>query len=231
MLLRVSEQQQRWSKRQTGTTMDQKTMLALLRQRGIKDDRVLDAMQKVPRHHFVPEDRARSAYRDAALPIGHQQTISQPYIVALMTEALELIPGERVLEIGTGSGYQAAILAEMGVEVYTVERIPELQTEAQQRLAELGYKVHCKVADGYAGWPENGPYDAIIVTAATPEIPDPLLAQLDDAGRMVIPVGQVGGAQTLWKVINQNGQFRKINMGAVAFVPFVSDELGTEGRF
>ncbi len=205
---------------------NRESMVQLIRRRGVEDERVLQAMARVPREVFVegPIDRA---YGDFALPIAHQQTISQPYIVALMSEALELKPGDRVLEIGTGSGYQAAILAEMGMEVYTIERIPELQEAAQRRLEELGYKVHAKQADGYDGWQAFAPYQGIIVTAAAPEIPQPLIDQLAEGGRMVIPVGERGTYQILWKIVLENGQIRKINLGSVAFVPFVSEDLGT----
>jgi protein-L-isoaspartate(D-aspartate) O-methyltransferase len=204
-----------------GAEMTQTDMVALIRQRGIRDRRVLDAMATVPRHKFVPEARRSYAYGDHPIPIGHGQTISQPYIVALMSEALALSEGERVLELGTGSGYQAAILAAMGVEVYTVERIPELYETAQARLEALGYTVHCKLADGSDGWSEFAPYDAIIATAAPRRVPQPLFAQLADGGRMVIPVGPPGGYQTLWKFIKQGETLDKVDMGGVAFVPFV----------
>ncbi|MGC9521154.1 MAG: protein-L-isoaspartate(D-aspartate) O-methyltransferase [Anaerolineae bacterium] len=210
--------------------MDRQEMINLIRRRGVEDERVLSAMATVPRHEFVPESRARSAYDDYAQPIGHQQTISQPYIVALMTEALDLEPGDKVLEIGTGSGYQAAVLDEMGMEVYTIERIPELYEEAKSRLERLGYTVRCKRADGFEGWRDRAPFDGIIVTAAAPEIPQPLIDQLADGGRMVIPVGRPGSFQTLWKIIKEDGQIQKIDLGGVAFVPFVSEDLGTKPR-
>lgn len=201
--------------------MTQRAMLDLLRLRGIRDPRVLAAMEAVPRHRFVPEAQQNAAYGDYPLPIGYQQTISQPYIVALMTEALELTPGERVLEIGTGSGYQAAVLAEMGMEVYTIERVPELATSAQRLLEELGYTVHCRAGDGYHGWEAYAPFDAIIVTAAATEIPEPLVDQLREGGRMVIPLGPQHGYQTLWKIHKKGGSLHKTNLGGVAFVPFV----------
>ncbi len=207
--------------------MDRQAMVQLIRRRGVKDERMLRAMGIVPRHEFVPTVDVASAYGDFALSIGCQQTISQPYIVALMTEALELEPGNRVLEIGTGSGYQAAVLAEMGMEVYSIERIPELHQETQERLARLGYDVHLKLGDGYKGWAEFAPYDGIIVTAAAPEIPPPLLAQLAEGGRLVIPVGRRPAFQTLWKVIKQKDKIRKIDLGGVAFVPFISQDLGS----
>ena len=165
-------------------------MVELIRRRGVKDQRVLNAMLKVPRHLFVPPELVDRAYDDCPLPIGKGQTISQPYIVALMTEALELDEDSRVLEIGTGSGYQAAILAEIAKEVYTVERIPELLERAEKTIRSLGYtNVHFKLGNGTMGWEEEAPFDAIIVTAAAPEIPEPLVEQLKVGGRMVIPVG------------------------------------------
>ena len=165
-----------------------------LEARGIQDPQVLEAMRKVKRHRFTPPLLASFAYRDSPLPIGHRQTISQPYIVAYMTEALQLTSEDRVLEIGTGSGYQAAILAEIVREVYTIEIIPELAEEAAKRLTELGYRnVHVKTGDGYEGWPEYQPFDAIIVTAAPETIPQKLVEQLEGSqGRMILPVGSQG---------------------------------------
>jgi len=162
-----------------------------IRARGVHDKQVLQAMEKVPRHLFVPEDLRDQAYEDGPLPIGYGQTISQPYVVAYMTEQLELDGDEKVLEIGTGSGYQAAILAEIAREVYTIEIIPELGKRAEKTLQELGYKnVHVRIGDGYLGWPEEAPFDAIIVTAAPEKIPQPLIDQLKVGGRMIIPVGE-----------------------------------------
>ncbi len=169
---------------------ERKALVESIKRRGIKDERVLQALLKVPRHLFVPEDLVHNAYVDAPLPIGMGQTISQPYIVALMTEALEIDENSRVLEIGTGSGYQAAILAEIAKEVYTVERIPQLLERAQKILKSLGYNnIHFKLGDGTEGWEEFAPYDAIIVTAGAPDIPEPLVKQLKEGGRLVIPVG------------------------------------------
>lgn len=205
----------------TSYSEQKERMVDLIRQRGVRDPLVLDAMRRVPRHQLVPPGQAEYAYADHPMPIGHRQTISQPYIVALMTEALELSPGERVLDVGTGSGYQAAILAEMGMEVYTIERIPELHETASQALEELGYDVHCRLGNGYEGWPEHAPYNGIVVAAAPPKIPPPLIDQLAEGGRMVIPVGRVHGYQTLWKVIKEDGEVRKIDLGGVAFVPCV----------
>jgi protein-L-isoaspartate(D-aspartate) O-methyltransferase len=167
------------------------------------------------------------AYADRPLPIGHRQTISQPYIVALMTELLELEPGDRVLEVGTGSGYQAAVLASIPeVEVYTLEIVPQLAERACERLDRLGYETHCKHGDGYYGWPERGPYDAIIVTAAPDHLPPPLVDQLAPGGRLVIPIGHPGGYQTLWKFVKDaDGELKAYNMGGVAFVPFTGEGI------
>jgi protein-L-isoaspartate(D-aspartate) O-methyltransferase len=162
-----------------------------LEARNIRDARVLEAMRQVPRHRFVPDDQARHAYEDRPLAIGHEQTISQPYIVALMTQLAQVGEGDRVLEIGTGSGYQAAVLGELGAEVFTIEIVEPLGREARRVLGELGYdKVHARIGDGYVGWPDEAPFDAIVVTAAPPRIPEPLKAQLALGGRMVVPVGE-----------------------------------------
>lgn len=194
--------------------------------RGISDPNVLQAMKTVPRHEFVPEDYLKFAYRDDPLPIGYGQTISQPYIVAWMTELLELEKGDKVLEIGTGSGYQAAVLAELeGVEVYTIEIIPELAEIAKNRLARLGYdEVQTKQGDGYYGWAEYAPYDAIIVTAAPDHLPPPLVDQLVTEGRIVIPIGPPGSIQTLWKFQFEEGELRGYNLGSVRFVPLTGGE-------
>jgi protein-L-isoaspartate(D-aspartate) O-methyltransferase len=163
-----------------------------LRARGITDSIVLAAMLKVPRHLFVPSGIVNSAYEDTALPLTHGQTISQPFIVAYMTQALELKGGEKVLEIGTGSGYQAAVLAEIVKEVYTIEILPELAKRAEEVLTSLGYKnIHFRTGDGYLGWPEYAPFDAIIVTAAPDHVPQPLVDQLKRGGRMIIPLGRI----------------------------------------
>ena len=193
--------------------------------RGIQDPDVLRAMRSVPRHQFVPDEYLEQAYQDHPLPIGHGQTISQPYIVAWMTELLELQPGETVLEIGTGSGYQAAVLAELGyVEVYSIEIVPELAQSAAEQLNQLGYtKIHLKQADGYYGWPEELLFNAIIVTAAPDHVPAPLAAQLAEGGRMVIPIGPAGGIQTLWKFVKEQGELKAYNMGMVSFVPFTRE--------
>ncbi len=191
--------------------------------RGIKDPRVLAAMLKVPRHLFVEEALKDQAYGDYPLPIGEGQTISQPYIVALMTEALELKGPEKVLEVGTGSGYQAAILAELAKWVYSIERYPSLAERAKRILERLGYRnVIIKVGDGTKGWPEVAPFDAIIVTAAGPKIPEPLLEQLAEGGRLVMPVGDEW-SQFLIKVTKKGGKFLKENLGAVRFVKLVGE--------
>ena len=196
----------------------------------VEDQRVIDAMKKIPRHAFVPPDYAEFAYNDTPLPIGFGQTISAPSIVALMTELLELKKGEKVLEIGTGSGYQAAMLAEVeDVEVYTIEIVPELAESTAERLAQLGYEqIHLKQGDGYYGWQEYAPFDAIIVTAAPDHLPAPLVQQLKEGGRLVIPIGPPGGYQTLWKFVIEAGQLKAYNITGVAFVPFTGERISQE---
>ena len=192
--------------------------------RGVEDKAVLAAMRAVPRHEFVPDRHIDQAYDDHPLPIGHGQTISQPYIVALMTEILQVEAGDRVLEVGSGSGYQAAVLADLDTEVYTVEIIPELAAQAEERLDRLGYdNVHVLNADGYFGWEEHAPYDAIIVTAAPDHLPAPLTEQLKEGGRMVIPIGPIGAVQTLWLFEKQDGELASTNLGAVRFVPLTGE--------
>ncbi|MBN2369187.1 MAG: protein-L-isoaspartate(D-aspartate) O-methyltransferase [Vicinamibacteria bacterium] len=186
--------------------------------RNVRDARTLAAMRQVPRHLFVPPELVRDAYEDHPLPIGNGQTISQPYIVAFMTEALRLRGGEKVLEVGAGSGYQAAILAEIAAKVFSIEIIPELAEQARERLARLGYKnVIVRAGDGYLGWPEEAPFDAIIVTAAAPSIPQPLKAQLRDGGRLVLPVGDF--EQDLVVVTRTKDRFTETRVLAVRFVP------------
>jgi len=192
-----------------------------LARRGIKDKRVLEAMRQVPRHLFVPKDTRSLAYCDGPLPIGHGQTISQPYIVALMTELLELTGQEKVLELGTGSGYQAAILSRLVRQVYSVERHAALAQQAEKVLAQLGYdNIVVRVGDGTLGWPEHSPYEAIIVTAAAPDVPRPLTDQLADGGRLVAPVGSQW-SQVLVKVRRQGDLLIRERLTAVAFVPLV----------
>ncbi|MBE0408571.1 MAG: protein-L-isoaspartate(D-aspartate) O-methyltransferase [Anaerolineales bacterium] len=188
--------------------------------RGVSDPNVLASMRIVKRHLFVPTEYLNQAYADHPLPIGHGQTISQPYIVALMTEVVQIKPGYRVLEIGTGSGYQAAILAEMGAEVFTVEIIPELAESAENNIDALGYKnVNIRAGDGYFGWEEFAPFDAIVVTAAPDHLPQPLADQLAEGGRMVIPIGPIGSVQTLWLFEKVEGELKATNLGGVRFVP------------
>jgi protein-L-isoaspartate(D-aspartate) O-methyltransferase len=189
--------------------------------RGVKDGRVLAAMGKVPRHEFVPADRRAEAYDDRALPIGQGQTISQPYLVAFMTEAIGPRPGQRVLEVGTGSGYQAAVLAELVGEVSTVELLPELAAAAGKRLARLGYRnVHVKAGDGYQGWPDKGPFDAVVVTCGAKEVPRPLLEQLKPGGKLIIPVGEAGAVQTLRLITKgPGGKMEVRDLLPVRFVP------------
>ena len=191
--------------------------------RGITDERVIQAMRKVERHLFVPEEYAHRAYDDDPVPIGYGQSISQPYIVAFMTELLKLDSTDRVLEIGTGSGYQAAILAEICKSVYTIELIPQLANRAKNLLAELGYKnLFVKAGDGYKGWPEYAPFDAIIVTCAPTHIPRPLEKQLKEGGRMIIPVGEKY-VQELVLLEKKDGRLRRRNVLPVTFVPMVDD--------
>jgi protein-L-isoaspartate(D-aspartate) O-methyltransferase len=187
--------------------------------RGVESTRVLGAMRKVPRHLFVPQSERVHAYEDRPLPIGHQQTISQPYIVALMTELAAVKPGDTVLEVGTGSGYQTAVLAEMGAKVFSIEIIEPLAKEATAVLSSLGYdkRVRVRHGDGYAGWPEHAPFDAILVTAAPPQIPRPLEQQLKVGGRLIIPVGQ--RYQTLTRVTRTKVGFRRESITPVRFVP------------
>lgn len=189
--------------------------------RGVTDEGVLQAMRRAQRHLFIPDNQVRNAYQDRPLPIGHGQTISQPYIVALMTELVRPVPGFKVLEIGAGSGYQAAVLAEIVDQVYTVEIVEPLSRWARERLDKAGYKnVTVKHADGYHGWAEHAPFDAIVVTAATPHIPPPLIAQLKDGGRMIIPVGSPFRTQQLVLVEKDGDQVTTRNVLPVRFVPF-----------
>ncbi len=191
--------------------------------RGIQDQRVLDAMLSIPREEFVPAFLAQYAYDDRPLYIGYEQTISQPYIVGLMTEALQLTGAERVLEIGTGSGYQTAVLAVLCAEVYTIERIRKLSVRAQTTLRKLGIaNVHFRVGDGALGWPEAAPFDGILVTAGASELPKALIEQLAEGGRLVIPIGPLG-SQTLHRITRKQGQYIDEKLTRVAFVPLISE--------
>lgn len=208
--------------------------------RGVMDRRVLDAMMKVERHIFVPDELCDMAYEDTPLPIKFDQTISQPYIVGFMTEALKIGPNDKVLEIGTGSGYQAAILGELAGEVYTIEVVKPLGEQAAARLEKLGYKnVHVRIGDGYKGWPEEAPFDAIIATAAPLDVPDSLVSQLKTGGRMIIPVGSV--FQELLLITKNEKGYDKKPLLPVKFVPMITpysrrddsrgDESGYKGLF
>src|SRR2546421_1996466 len=201
----------------------QKMVQEQLKPRSINDERVLAAIAKVPRQEFVPENMRAKSYSDSALPIGHDQTISQPFIVAFMTEQLRPQPSDRVLEIGTGTGYQTAILAELVKDVYTIEIIEPLAKDASARLARLDYNnAHVKVGDGFQGWPEVAPFDAIIVTCAPDKVPQPLTEQLKDGGRMLVPVGS-GIDQQLYLLEKKNGQLAQTAILPVGFVPMMGE--------
>ena len=191
-----------------------------IQNRGVTDEKVLAAMRTVPRHEFVPESMREQAYEDMPLPIGHEQTISQPFIVGLMSELLALDPAARVLEIGTGSGYQAAILSHLAAEVYTIEIVEPLAQQAKKTLARLGFSnVEVRAGNGWLGWPEAAPFDAIIVTCAPDEIPSALQDQLREGGRLVIPVGPDGGVQELYLMEKKDGVMTKKSVIPVRFVP------------
>ena len=203
-------------------TAERKRMVETqIKRRGVKDERVLKAMEAVPRHEFMPPDQREKAYGDFPLPIGHGQTISQPYIVALMTELLAMKPGDRVLEIGSGSGYQAAVLAELEAEVYTIEIVEELAHQAKEVLDRLGYSVHVRAGDGYAGWPEIAPFQGVILTAAPREVPRPLLDQLATGGRLVVPEGSQHQELVLYEKTAQEVKRRVII--PVRFVPMTGE--------
>jgi protein-L-isoaspartate(D-aspartate) O-methyltransferase len=199
-------------------------LIERLRDNGIGDERVLNAIRTVPRHLFIDEALATRAYEDTALPIGHGQTISQPWVVAKMTEALFANGAQpaRVLEVGTGSGYQAAILAALGLEVHTVERIGELLRTARKRFRTLGFNIRSKHDDGRIGWPENGPFDGIVVTAAAPALVDALSAQLAPGGTLVAPVGGSGAQSLLCLRKDADGEISQANLAPVGFVPLLS---------
>ena len=197
--------------------------------RGILDKRVLAAFRSVPRHEFVGKDLAQSAYNDYPLPIGQMQTISQPYMVALMTESLKLKGGEKILEIGTGSGYQSAILAELAKEVYSVERFKELADSSSEMIKKLGYSnVHIKTGDGTLGWEEFAPYDGIVVTAGAPGLPASLIRQLKDGGRLLIPIGTDGFGQILTLVEKLGKSVRTSELCGCMFVPLIGKEGWTK---
>ena len=198
-----------------------------IQERGVSDPRVLEAMRTVPRHRFVPEELARAAYDDSPLPIGEGQTISQPYIVALMTELLGTSPEQRVLEIGTGSGYQAAVLSGLVREVFSIEIKEPLYRRAADTLRRLGYaNVRTRLADGYFGWPGEPPFDGIVVTAAVDHVPPPLLAQLKEGGRLVLPLGNPYGVQSLVVVTREGGKYQVRHVLGVLFVPLTGKALG-----
>lgn len=199
------------------TARRERMVLEQLERRDIRDAAVLNAMRKVPRHLFVLDAYREHAYEDTPLPIDAAQTISQPYIVALMSQLAAIKPGDRVLEVGTGSGYQAAVLAAMGAEVYSIEIVEELATGARDRLARAGYAANVRYGDGYAGWQERAPFAAILITAAPPAIPEPLAQQLARGGRLVAPVGE--GAQDLVVVTRTDGGFEQRSVLPVRFVP------------
>lgn len=197
--------------------------MADLQRRGITDDGVLAAFRAVPRERYVPEAMAGRAYEDRPLPIGHGATISQPYVVALMLELARLTPDARVLDVGTGSGYAAALASRLAAEVVSIERVPELADAARSTLDELGVDVEVVVGDGHDGWPARAPYDAILVAAAATEVPEALAEQLADDGRLVLPVGPPGGVQELVVVHRSGDRLRRRDLGGVRFVPLVVD--------
>jgi protein-L-isoaspartate(D-aspartate) O-methyltransferase len=205
-----------------GTNQGRLRLVAAARANGVTDERVLGALGKVPREEFVPQDQRKHAYEDRSLPIGRGQRITQPSLVALMTDLLRIGREDKVLEIGTGSGYQAAILAELTRNVYSIEIIPELASAARDRLKRLGYTaVQVRTGDGYQGWPEHAPFDAIIVTCAPDHVPTPLVQQLREGGRMAIPIGPADGPQTLYLLEKHSGKLISTAVVAVRFVPLV----------
>ncbi len=206
---------------------ERKEMVELIRHRGVKDENLLKVIERIPRHLFVTDLFIGRAYEDSPLPIGKSQTISQPYTVAVMTEALEIKKGSKVLEVGTGSGYQAAILAEMGVRVFTIERHMELLNASRKIFEKLGYPIVSKCGDGTIGWAEFAPYDGIIVTAAAPEIPQALLDQLADGGKLVIPIGSME-FQDLHVVTRKKDKFLRKEICGFKFVPLIG-KMGWQG--
>lgn len=203
-------------------TARRKMVAAQIVARGIVDERVISAMLQVPREYFVPEDVVHLAYEDRPLPIGHSQTISQPYTVAFQCQSLQLSGGERVLEIGTGSGYAAAVLSYLADEIFTIERIPELAADSRLRLEQLGYRnVHVYAGDGSLGLASKAPYDAIVCTAGAPHLPDALAEQLADGGRLVIPIGETPHGQIMTRFTRTGAELRPEELGPFAFVPLV----------
>ncbi len=208
--------------------LERQDMIALLRQRGITDEALLRVMGRIQRHLFVPEPFTNRSYEDCALPIGKGQTISQPYTVAFMTHELNVRPGDRVLEVGTGSGYQAAILADLGAHVFTIERNLELLAGARNLLDRLGYRIASKGGDGTIGWKEHAPFGGIIVTAGAPEIPQPLIDQLSDGGRLVIPVGDLD-VQSLIVCTRNGKRIERREVYGFKFVPLIGKEGWSKG--
>lgn len=197
-----------------------------LASRDIENRRVLEAMREVPRHFFVPAAMRALAYQDSPLPIGSGQTISQPYIVALMTQLADPSEDKKALEVGTGSGYQAAVLSRLVSEVYTIEIVPELVERSKRVLKELGYdNVFVRQGDGYQGWPEEAPFDIVLVTAAAPRIPQPLIEQLAEGGRLIMPVGQIDGVQVLTRLTRRNGKLEEERVLGVRFVPMTGEGI------
>ena len=221
-----------WGSKQNDLKFRQRRrrLVDTLREKGIRDERVLEAFSIVPRHLFIDTALEDKAYQDTALPIGKDQTISQPYTVARQTELLEVMPGERVLEIGTGSGYQAAILCELGAQVYSVERHAELYERAREILRDLGYSVRLKLGDGTLGWSAYAPYDAIVVTAGAPVVPDDLVEQLNVNGRLVVPVGDAD-RQVMLRIIKiRKGEFEQEEFRDFKFVPLIGKKGWSEGE-
>lgn len=208
------------------TNQESKFLYKGLNRRILKDQNVISAIERVPRHLFVAEDYREEAYEDRALPLNQGQTISQPFIVALMTQEAKICANSKVLEIGTGSGFQAAVLAELGADVYTIELVPELAKEAKERLHNLGYnKIHLRHGDGTLGWQDEAPFDAVIITAAASKPPANLLSMLKDGGRMVIPIKEKdGGGENLTLLTKNGSSFSTENLGYVRFVPLVEKE-------
>jgi protein-L-isoaspartate(D-aspartate) O-methyltransferase len=214
-----------------GTSQARDRLVAAARANGVRDERVLGALREVPREAFVPQDQQQYAYEDRSLPIGRGQRITQPSLVALMTELLRIAPDDKVLEIGTGSGYQAAILSHLTPNVYSIEIIPELASAARDRLRQLGYAaVQVKTGDGYRGWPEHAPFGAVIVTCAPDHVPEPLVEQLKEGGRMVIPVGPEDGPQTLYLLRKERGKLVTTTVIAVKFVPLIRPAAAPPSR-